>query len=297
MDRVPRNRGKLALYSIWAYECPLPNTSWTIQGHSRGSERTSFYIRELKLFIDAGIQSTFLPDRIFITHCHADHSNALPALLTGVSGRMIDIYVPQEHVNLFSKYVESSYRLSQGLESLVSRFPINGVSPGQEVPLTRGKAAGGSFVVRVYDMCHSVPTRGYGILVKGRRLRTPYRQLSGAEIVVLKKQLTHDELFEDALKPLVLFAFDTTVKVFQDTPELLTYKTIITECTFLFPEHRELAVSSMHVHWEDIRPIIESHPNVTFILTHFSARYTDSDIETFFAGSTGNLRNIMPWMN
>ena len=94
--------------------------------------------------------------------------------------------------------------------------------------------------------------------------------------------MTSDVLFEEVLKPLVLFAFDTTIKAFHDTPELLTYKTIVTECTFLYPEHQELAVSSMHIHWKDIRPIIESHPNVTFILTHFSARYTDSDIESFF---------------
>ena len=77
-------RSKSSTYDAWKYSMKLPDINLTLRGHSRGSEKTGFYIQELKLFLDAGIQSYYDPNFILITHCHSDHSFALPMLLTGI---------------------------------------------------------------------------------------------------------------------------------------------------------------------------------------------------------------------
>lgn len=62
----------------------IPGTSWSISGHSRALERTGFWIPELRLMLDAGVDlptdSGARPVAILITHGHIDHMNALPML-------------------------------------------------------------------------------------------------------------------------------------------------------------------------------------------------------------------------
>ena len=73
--------------------------------------------------------------------------------------------------------------------------------------------------------------------------------------------------------PRIAFLCDTTPKVFQLHPELLDFSVIIVECTFVGDETYELAHTSKHTHWNDLKPIVEQNHDVLFILTHFSMRY------------------------
>jgi len=63
----------------------IPGTDWTITGHSRALERTGFWIPELRVLLDAGVDLPTnagpSPLAICITHGHIDHCNALPMLL------------------------------------------------------------------------------------------------------------------------------------------------------------------------------------------------------------------------
>lgn len=60
----------MEIYKVWNYEFKI-NNHLTIKGHSRGSEKTCFYIPQLKIYFDAGVQSYLEPKFIFITHCHS----------------------------------------------------------------------------------------------------------------------------------------------------------------------------------------------------------------------------------
>jgi len=62
----------------------IPKYNLTIKGFSRAGDKTGFYIPQLHLFFDAGIQCYYQPEFIFITHCHTDHFFALSMLLTGI---------------------------------------------------------------------------------------------------------------------------------------------------------------------------------------------------------------------
>ena len=52
------------------------------------------------------------------------------------------------------------------------------------------------------------------------------------------------------------------------------------------------------VHWEELRPYVCAHPEVMFVLIHFSLRYTDAEVLAFFRteAATHGLRNIRPWL-
>lgn len=98
-----------------------------------------------------------------------------------------------------------------------------------------------------------------------------------------------------------VFAFlgDTSEAVFEPerNPDLLLYPVIIVECTFLLPEHAGDAESRKHCHWLGLEPIIRAHPETTFVLIHFSLRYTDAEVVAFFeAMGEDRPNNIHPWV-
>lgn len=262
------NRKQSELYDIWRYSMKIPETRLTLKGHSRGSERTGFYIPELKIFLDAGIQAYFNPEMILITHCHTDHSFALPLLLTSITTQPI-ICVPNEHLDLFRDFEISCYRLNRGGEPSSKLIRFLGVSQGDIIPHN-------NFSIKVMKLDHSVPTVGYGIREVRSKLKKEYINLSGKDICTLKKE--GKEISEDILYPQFAFLCDTTTKVFELNPELFDYPSIAIECTFFDEETINIAKESKHTHWKDLKPIVEIHPEITFILIHFSMRYSDINI-------------------
>ena len=90
---------------------------------------------------------------------------------------------------------------------------------------------------------------------------------------------------------------DTTDKVFESSPELFEYPVVVVECTFLWDEHEEAAGPSGHMHWKSIKRVAEQHINTTFVLIHFSMRYSLDDIFNFFKDMAGGCpKNVYPWI-
>lgn len=284
------NRSKSDVYDIWNYSLSLPGTQLSIRGHSRGSEKTCFYVPELKLFLDAGMQSYYNPDHIFITHCHSDHSFQLPMILTGLNrcGKPPPrIFVPRESQHLFEKFLLVSYQLRKGTEKARGHYRVTGVDPGNEIDLKKT----GHFV-RVYQLHHNVPTRGYGICQRRKKLNPCYSGLSGQELKKLKKSGININIWTE--HKFLAYVCDTNIICFDTNPELLEYKYVMIECTFF---HDEDMKESDHIHWKELRPIVEGNPNVTFILIHFSMKYNCDEIDHFFAYEKKKLTNIITWLN
>lgn len=59
---------------------------------------------------------------------------------------------------------------------------------------------------------------------------------------------------------------------------------IMVECTYISDADAELAVRNRHVLWSRIRSATQRYPDVTFLLVHFSKRYTVKQLETFAMG-------------
>ena len=287
------NRHKSDLYNIWKYSREVNRLR--IHGHSRGSERSGFYIPELRLCMDAGIQMYFEPKFILVTHCHTDHSFALPMILTGISTKP-DIYVPNEHIHLFDKFVNSCYQLSKGNSRAKCKKHMLIGAKRNDVIFVKD-----DYYVKVYNLDHNVSTRGYGIFRIKKKLREEYHGLPGKEIAELRKQGI--EISVDIHEPIMAYICDTTIKPFYNTPELLEFPHLFVECTFLNSSDdrhsKEELKNAKHIHWVHLLPIVKDHPEITFHLIHFSARYDDQEIEDFFKDQceNHNLENVSPWLN
>lgn len=269
---------------------PLPGTRWTLRGVSRSTAATSFSIPELGIVIDAGTKvHTAHPDHIFITHTHNDHTFDLPRMRSRRKPPVIA--VPEHAVELTESYFDAAQRLTASVElpedfAWTRSYDLVGVAPGSRLPVGR------SMEVDVIGCDHSVPCVGYLFHEVRQKLKPAFEGRSGAELGALRRE---GVVFTERVRtPVFAFLGDTTPEVYAWHPELLTAPVIVGECTFLHPEHRETAWARKHTHFEDLRVVIEANPEVHFVLTHFSLRYSDDDVRAFFDAHP--LPNITPWV-
>lgn len=282
---------------------------FTLIGHSRAADETGFYIPELCWGLDAGakVYSAY-PEYLFVTHTHSDHSYQLIRM---VSRRTIPmIYVHSEMVDLVENYLLSAQELggARSLPSDIIHEPTHvtrGVTPGESFPLVRAKAGSrqgpvaappgvAKYCVDVIACDHSCPTVGFLFYELRQKLLPEYANLSGPKIKYLR-----DNGYETTYSckyPLFAFMGDTTAKIFQNDPIWLAdMPVVITECTFLDEGHRENAERTRHTIWGDLEPIIRKYPKTTFVLIHFSHRYSEKTIRDFFESMVDAPHNIVVW--
>jgi len=280
--------------SYWKHEFKLPKTGLRLKGHSRSTEMTCFYIPELNMYFDAGVHSYYSCDHMMITHGHGDHIQSLNGILKSQnqerSTAPIPIYCPQEIVKMLTKYIEAFFQVNANNPYLKCQKIVNikGMSPGERLPLTIKKR---DYLLDAFKCTHSVPTLGYGLTELREKLKEELKGLPQSEIINLKK--AGQEITHTSEVPLFCYIGDTTHVVFQENPQIFKYPNIVVECSFLDEDDEAEASKRKHMHWSNLSKIIDSNPDNFFILIHFSLRYTDYDIEKFFADKL--RKNMLVW--
>ena len=61
-------------------------------------------------------------------------------------------------------------------------------------------------------------------------------------------------------------------------------------------EAEEQAIKRGHVAWSQLRPIVLDHPEIIFVLAHFSNRYKDAEIGEHFR-QEGFPANLVLWLD
>lgn len=284
----------ITLWKTWN-EIPtykMPNTDKELSGYSLAGLRTNYFVKP-DLMLDAGISAPYSPKNILITHGHSDHIANLPFHLYKQSETSnINIYCPKEIAKLVDNYIVAMFQLSDSDDKMKpSNYTIIGLDVSNSgFFMDIGKA---QHKVEIFNCVHSVPCIGYGINGIKNKLKSEYANLSGKEIGTLRKQGV--QVTDTLYIPEFVFLGDTTHEIFNQHPEILSYKNVMCECSFIGENDLNNAQDKLHMHWNNLKPFIVSNPNTNFILTHFSRKYTKAEVDEHFERE--NLPNIKVWCN
>lgn len=244
----------------------------TIEGYSRAAVQTYWRIPEMKLGFDLGLQPwDFMGTATwFISHTHLDHIAALPVY---VSRRRLmkmpppTIYMPEVGVGPALQVLNAFSRLDRG------KMPctIVPVEPGQEIELSR------ELVVNVLPTRHTIPSVGYVVSQRRRKLKPEYQKLSGDEIRDLR--LGGTDVTSEERHPLLAYLGDSRPESLDESPVFYEADILIMEMTFVAPDHRKEKIHKMgHIHLDDVVQRRDRFQNQKIIASHFSTRYTNRQV-------------------
>jgi ribonuclease Z len=246
---------------------------YTVRGVSVGGVYTSIAVPELSVLFDVGIaaRSAGGIDTILLSHGHADHVGALPALL-GIRGlhgkaRPPRVVMPREIVGDLTDALAALSKLQ--------RWPLDiealGMDPGDELVLR------GDLRVRAVRTFHPVPSLAYLLVRRVAKLRPELVGMTGPQIAERRRAGEDVTIPEDHLE--LAYATDTLISAVDHAPELLRARVLIMECTFLDERKSlEAARAGCHVHLDEIIERADRFENEHVVLMHLSQLYRPDEV-------------------
>jgi ribonuclease Z len=247
----------------------------TIEGYSRAAVQTYWRIPELKLGFDLGAHPwDFMGTQTwFLSHLHLDHMAAIPVYVARRRMMKMEpptLYLPEHAVELIDHLLKVVSRLDRG------RLPCEliAVRPGDEINLSR------EHVVSVSATRHTVPSVGYVVWEKRKKLKTEYQSLTGEQIRDIR--LSGIDVTEERRLPIVAYTGDTAPQGLDNCPAMYEAKVLIAEMTFVAPSHRKEKIHKHgHMHLDDWVERRDRFKNELIIAGHLSTRYHDKQVKHY----------------
>ncbi len=245
---------------------------FTLEGFSRAPVMTFWRVPEYKLGFDLGWQPwEFMgAPRWFVSHAHMDHVLALPAYIARRRMMQMEpptIYFPEQKVADLRQFLGAFCRLEQ------SALPceIVGVRPGDEVELSR------ELVVSVHKTWHGVPSVGYIVWERRKKLKPEYLELSGVEIRDLN--LAGVEISYEQRFPRLAFLGDSSPRGLDENPDMYLADVLVAEMTHISQHRNEPFQLPGHMRLEDYVERQDKFQNKKIVASHFSVRYSMREIQ------------------
>jgi len=246
----------------------------TIEGYSRAAVQTYWRVPELKLGFDLGAQPwSFMGTPLwFVSHMHIDHMAALPVYVARRRMMKMEpptIYLPAEAIEPVHRILRLFSRLDRG------RLPceLRPLQPGDEVEISR------EHVVTVSATRHTVPSLGFVVWERRRKLRPEFQGLTGPQIRDLR--LGGTEVTSETRLPRVAYLGDSAPEGLDACPAMYDAQVLIMEVTFVAPSHRKDKIHKFgHMHLDDLVERRDRFRNELIVASHFSTRYNQRQVET-----------------
>jgi ribonuclease Z len=270
----------------------IQHAGLTIEGYSRAAVQSYWRLPELSLGFDFGAQpwSFMGTETWFVTHGHLDHIAALPVYVARRRMMKMEppvIYLPQETIEPIREIMRQFTRLDRGRMPCELRL----AAPGDEIELSR------ELVVTVSATRHTVPSLGYIVWDRRKKLKAEYQHLSGDQIRDLR--LGGTEVTHELRTPLVAYAGDTSPTGLDVCPAMYEAKILICEMTFVSPEHRKERIHKYgHMHLDDFVDRRDKFKNELVIAAHLSTRYHDATVERMVRKALPDMLDgrLMLWL-
>ncbi len=251
----------------------LVHKGLTIEGYSRAAVQTYWRIPELKMGFDLGAQpwSFMATPNWFVSHVHLDHVAALPVYVARRRMMKMEpptIYLPADAVEGVEALLRAYQRLDRG------RMPAKlvGLVKDQEIEISR------ELVVRTFATRHTIPSLGFLVWERRKKLKPEHQHLSGEEIRDLR--LSGVEVSAEIRIPKLAYLGDTAPQGLDAFPEIYRAEILITEMTFVAPGERASVIHKYgHTHLDDIIARADLFQNEVIIASHFSTRLHPDQIQ------------------
>ncbi|MBI84034.1 MAG: metal-dependent hydrolase [Planctomycetaceae bacterium] len=247
---------------------------FTIEGYSRAAVQTYWRIPEFKLGFDLGAQpwSFMGTPSWFVSHTHLDHIAALPIYIARRRMMKMEppkIYLPEHAVENTQRVLRAFSQMDRG------RLPCEliGIGAGAEIELSR------ELVVTVTATKHTVPSLGFVVWERRRKLKDEFQDLSGDQIRDLR--LSGQEVTAERRLPRIAYLGDSAPEGLDNCPVMYEAEVLIMEMTFVAPGHRRERIHKMgHIHLDDVVSRQDHFKNKLVIASHFSTRYHVKQIQS-----------------
>lgn len=256
------------LNSAWKKVNKICN--WEISGESIGGLRTSFYVKDLNILLDAGFQCFNHPSHIFITHLHADHiGNLHLTILENINNNLITtIICPEQSVNFLTNYIETFLECNYHSGRIPKdKIKFLGMNEGDIIEIKLKKS---EYLIEAFKSDHVIPTLSYGFIQKTKKLKDEYLSLSGQEIKKLRED--NNDIFYTSFINKLLFCGDTSYK-FLENKKIYKFENIMIECTYFDINEIENSKIRKHMHWVDLSSKIKQFTNINFYIIHISPKH------------------------
>jgi len=253
----------------------LTHKSITVEGYSRAAVQTYWRIPEFKIGFDLGAQPwAFMGTPTWlVSHTHIDHLMALPIYVARRRMMKMEpptIYLPQSAIEPVERILRQVSRLDRG------RLPCTllAARPGDEIQLSR------ELVITVSATRHTVPSLGFVVWERRRKLKPEYMDLPGTAIRDLR--LGGTEVTREIRIPRLAYLGDSSPEGLDACPAMYEAEVLILEMTFVAPSHRKERIHKFgHMHLDDVVERRERLQNELVIAAHFSTRYHTRQIERY----------------
>lgn len=244
----------------------------TIEGYSRAAVQTYWRIPEFKLGFDLGAQPwSFMGTPTWmVSHTHMDHLVALPVYVARRRMMKMEppvIYLPEAAIEPTRRILKWFSRMDRG------RLPCEllPLRPGDEIELSR------ELVVTISSTVHTVPSLGFVVWQRRRKLKPEFQGLPGDQIRDLR--LGGTDVTTEVRVPRVAYLGDSSPLGLDACEAMFQAEVLIMELTFVAPSHRKDKIHKFgHMHLDDFLERIDRFQNKLVIASHFSTRYHPNQI-------------------